>query len=294
MRNGDSGPVRLAVILASYNRREKTLSCIQSITAQALALSGVGESHHIILADDGSTDGTPEAVLAAYPNVQVIRGDGSLFWCRSMHLAQAAAVTRGCEFLLWLNDDTRLEPDALERAFSWEEQLGKREEKPCVIVGGLIDPVTGNTTYGGMVRTSWWRRTNLTIISPGLQAIPVQSMNGNFVLLPSVIINAVGNLDPRFEHAMGDMDYGLRVSKSGFGIWLLPGYVGTCPRNSTKGTFADRSMSLAKRWKHILSPKGLPVRSWLLFTRRHGGLAWPLYWLWPYVRVVLSSLLPQR
>lgn len=40
-------------------------------------------------------------------------------------------------------------------------------------------------------------------------------MNGNCVFIPSEIVNAIGNLDPIFSHAMGDIDYGLRAQKKG-------------------------------------------------------------------------------
>ena len=40
--------------------------------------------------------------------------------------------------------------------------------------------------------------------------------------------------------------------------------------------------------------KGLPWRSWLTLTRRHGGLFWPLHFASPYVKVMLQSALRKR
>lgn len=291
MRVGESKPAKLAVALASYNRKEKTLACIQAVSSQAHALPGVGESLHIVLVDDGSTDGTADAVAAAFPYVQMIRGNGSLFWCRSMHIAQAAAMSRGCEYLLWLNDDTDLAPDALKRAFECADSLKLTGKDPCVVIGSMCDPSTGNVTYGGMVRNFWWQRTNLLIVSPRNEPQCVLTMNGNFVLIPSEILNVVGNLDSRYQHAMGDLDYGLRIIEAGYDIWVMPGFAGYCRRNSIINTFNDKALSLKQRWKNILSPKGLPVRSWAIFTKKHAGILWPLYFLWPYVRVVVSSLI---
>jgi GT2 family glycosyltransferase len=116
-------------------------------------------------------------------------------------------------------------------------------------------------------------------------------MNGNCVLIPHEVLTAVGNLDERFEHAMGDMDYGLRVTKAGFPMWVAPGHVGRCRRNPAKDTYLDAAAPLSKRMKHLLSRKGLPVRSWFVFTRRHAGPLWPLYWAWPYLKVVLLAAL---
>lgn len=284
----------LAVALACYNRREKTLACIASLYAQTGDGVGVMQSMRVILVDDGSTDGTAEAVATRFPEVEIIRGNGSLFWCRAMHMAQAAAMQSGCRYLLWLNDDTELAPDSLSRLLRTEQWSRNTTGMPAVVVGSLSDPDTGQTTYGGMVRAHWWQRTNLKIATPGNEPLSAVSMNGNCVLIPREVLDSVGNFDPQFEHAMGDMDYGFRVVRAGFPIWIMPGYVGMCKRNPSRGTYVDRTLSLPQRWRHILSPKGLPPHSLYVFARRHAGPLWPFYWAWPYVRVVLSAAIHGR
>jgi GT2 family glycosyltransferase len=99
----------------------------------------------------------------------------------------------------------------------------------------------------------------------------------------------VGNLDPTFEHAMGDTDYALRARRAGVRAYVAPGIAGYCSVNPLKGSYFDRSLPLHRRWQLIRSRKGLPVRSWLRFTRRHGGWLWPIYFAWPYAKVVLTS-----
>jgi GT2 family glycosyltransferase len=111
-------------------------------------------------------------------------------------------------------------------------------------------------------------------------------MNGNCVLVPHEIAQVVGNLEAGFAHAMGDTDYGLRTRKAGFKLWISSSFVGTCETNSAKGAFNDPALPLSLRWDRMMQPKGLPLASWWLFTSRHGGLLWPLYFVWPYLRVV--------
>jgi GT2 family glycosyltransferase len=113
-------------------------------------------------------------------------------------------------------------------------------------------------------------------------------MNGNCVLIPSAVANIVGNLEPAFVHAMGDIDYGLRVGQAGFPIMVLPGFIGVCAHNSIDNTFMDMRLSLGERWKKIMSLKGLPPSQWYVLTRRHAGLLWPLLFVWPYVKVLFS------
>jgi glycosyltransferase involved in cell wall biosynthesis len=83
-------------------------------------------SLHVILVDDGSTDGTSAAVLAEFSNVEILHGDGSLFWNRGMHWAFDHALKTGYDAYLWLNDDTILFKDALINLANTYEELSNR------------------------------------------------------------------------------------------------------------------------------------------------------------------------
>lgn len=283
--------ISLAVLMTCYNRREKTVACLKSLFANS-ALDEI--LVHAFLVDDGSTDGTSEAVAAQFPDVTVIRHSGNLFWNRGMHMAFNAALSNGFDYYLWLNDDTILNYDALSHLIQTEKEISGIVGREVIVVGSLCDSITGKLTYGGMERPVWWKRTNLKIVEPDAKPIECDTMNGNCVLIPRNVAADVGNLDPRFEHAMGDMDYGLRARMLGHAVWISAGYVGTCSRNFEEGTFKDTNLPLRNRWKMILSTKGLPIKSWRIFTRRHAGPLWPAFWLWPYMRVILSSFKQRR
>jgi len=278
----------VAVLITSHNRREKTLACLAALFANLLP---EGVSFHVIMVDDGSTDGTSEAVFTTYPSTEVIRGDGGLYWNQGMHMAFARAMTQGFDYYLWLNDDTLLHPDALRRLLSLSDQLHKQYGVPVIVVGSTEDPTTGCITYGGQKAVSRLRRFAYRKVWHATEPIECETMNGNIVLIPKTIACAVGNLDPQYEHAMGDIDYALRARQFGYRLFVAPGFLGYCTNNPLAGSYQDRQLPLRIRWKKILNQKGLPVRSWLHFTRRHGGLLWPLYFLWPYSKLLISGLL---
>ncbi|NDP47670.1 MAG: glycosyltransferase family 2 protein [Sulfuriferula multivorans] len=278
----------LAVIMTAFNRKAKTLAALQAL-ASNVELDDVDLT--VVLVDDGSTDGTAEAVAQAFPWVQVTHGDGSLFWCRGMHRAFELAMHSGYDYYLWLNDDTILYPDAVSRMIRCHVDIYKRLAKQVIVVGSTVDDQTGKLTYGGELRPSRWRPTTLTRVVPGDVAQKCDSMNGNFVLIPAEAAKKVGNLDPAFEHAMGDTDYALRAGRVGVDLWVAPGVFGTCGHNSVAGTYLDTSLSFSRRWKHFLSRKGLPWRSWMIFTRRHAGPAWLLFFAVPYVKQFVRGLL---
>lgn len=287
MKTVSSNAVSLIVVMTSFNRRAATLS---GLARYELAARQAGVEPNAVLMDDGSTDGTAAAVREQYPWVEVMVGDGSLFWNRGMHHAQARAMKRDADHLLWLNDDTDLLPDSIARLLETECALRTKHGQPVVVVGSTADRKTGRLTYGGYIAPKRWKPFSYQRVWHETESVECHAINGNVVLIPMRIAQAVGNLDPVFEHAMGDTDYALRTRAKGFCVFVAPGLVGYCSNNPSSGTYLDTSLPLSTRWKRMMSRKGLPPRSWGHFTRRHGGPAWPVYFLWPYIKLITSPV----
>jgi GT2 family glycosyltransferase len=276
---------KIATLITCHNRKATTIACLEALFKNHLP---EGYSLDVFLVDDGSTDGTEHAVREGYPQVAIIKGDGNLFWNRGMHLAFAAAMEKGFDYYLWLNDDTFLFPYAIEdllqtRLTGWFENV--------IVAGATCDPVTGAYTYGGIRHSGRKFRPFLcdcVYCNDSPQELDV--MNGNVVLLPDSIAKKLGNLDPVFEHAMGDTDYSMRARKLGIKILLTSGYIGHCSRNEIKDTCRDKSLSLKGRLNHALSRKGLPWRSWLTMCRRHGGWLWPIHFILGYIKIIIGRV----
>jgi GT2 family glycosyltransferase len=277
----------LCVLLACFNRREKTLACLSALLASERIDS---LQLHVLLVDDASTDGTAAAVNAQFPSVHVLRTAGNLFWCRSMHQAVQQALLAGHHQLLWLNDDVLLDRDAVARLLDCHNALLRSPAQALIVVGSTRDPAGQGITYGGERRRAGLNPLSLAPVEPTDQAQALDTFNGNLVLVNRAALALVGNLDPRFEHAMGDTDYGLRANRLGVGCWLAPGSHGVCSHNPAQGTYRDTSLPWRRRWQLIRSRKGLPVQSWWVFTRRHAGYLWPLLFAWPYLRLLLAAL----
>ena len=276
--------VRIAVLLACHNRRDSTLNCLSALHACVLPSATIFD---VFLVDDGSTDGTAAAVLQAFPRVNVIAGDGTLFWNRGMRLAFEIASRVAYDFYLWLNDDVFLDPDALVRLIDAGRVVSETTGRSGIIVGSTRDPVSGVNNYGGLKRTSVWRPMRFELVPPSSRPVECDTINGNCVLISAEIAGAVGNLDTSFRHAMGDIDYGLRSRQQGIASWVAPGFVGTCPTHDPPAAMATKRPLMA-RMRQIAGPKQLPPKSWATLVKRHAGPAWPVYWANPYVRALLD------
>lgn len=281
---------RVVAILTTFNRRELTLACLDRLL---VAARQAAIELSIIVVDDASTDGTPQAVRQRFPSVHLVAGGGELFWNRGMHKGMALAMEQPADFLLWLNDDTLLQHDALSRLLHESGQLHARTGREVLLAGATCDG-QGRVTYGGSASRGGLRRFQYRRVWNAAEPVECDVINGNCVLIPSVLAKAVGNLDPAFEHAMGDTDYSLRARAAGFPVYVASGFVGECSHNPTAATFHDTSMTLAVRWRMMTSRKGLPPKSYAHFMRRHGGIIWPLYFAWPYLRLIATAWLPRR
>lgn len=284
------GTDRIAVLMTSFNRRKLTLSCLVSLFRQEdvedIKLT-------VFLVDDGCTDGTGDAVRTQFPQVRVLQGDGTLFWNGGMRLAFDAAMTEGFDGYVLLNDDSVLYDDAVQRVVACARaQLAIG--RAAIVVGSTRSPLTGERTYGGFVKRTrglalWFD----PVIPHSSEPLACDTMNGNVVFIPAQIAAVTGNLEERFRHHFGDIDYGLRAKRAGFQVVVAPGYAGECSQNTTAGSWRDASVPIAKRWKILLSSKHLLVREWLLFTRRHYGWRWIHYAASPYLKTIASGLLPR-
>ena len=268
-------PVTVVAILACHNRRSRTLDCLRSLFAQEL--NGVDLS--AVLVDDGSTDGTGEAVRRAFAAVSVLAADGRRYWARAMALAEREALSRSPDYVLWLNDDVVLDPRALSTLLG----LSVAEGGSAIVVGALREPLTGAVTYSG-VRRRDWHPLRLEPVEPGDGPVLVETFNGNVVLVPAEVACALGGIDDGFAHALADFDYGLRAGRLGYVSILAPSVVGTCTRDGKERPWLDAARPSDERIRLLLGPKGVHPGSTARYLRRHGGRAWPLFWAASYLK----------
>ncbi len=267
----------LAVLLTVHNRRDKTLKCLSILFRQIIP---VGIVLDVFLTDDGSTDGTTEAVLEQFPKVHIIKGDGNLYWNRGMYVAWKAAVDyNDYDFYLWLNDDTYLYDDAIKYMLDTNLAQGRKS----IIVGATCsatDP--NNTTYGGFVG-----KTKLQVNGSTQKVL---AFNGNVVLIPKSVYKILGTNDPYFRHSFGDNDYGLRAKKAGISCYLTAKHVGICEEHERMIKCFDSAIPLGKRLKHFYSPLGMNPFEFFHMEKRSNGYPKAL---WVFMSTHLRVLFPK-
>lgn len=268
----------IAVLLTCHNRKGETLRCLQALFAQQ-GLE-VYYTIEVFLVDDASADGTSEAVKTQFPAVNVISGNGNLYWNRGMHLAwETASKAKDFDYYLWLNDDTFLTKEVFYTLLN--------QTFDNAIVCGTTQSIENNSiTYGG------FKKNPDRLITPDGTFQKCDYCNGNFVLIPREVFRLVGNLDPVFHHAVGDFDYSLRAKKMGVKLFVAPNFIGYCESHSEVPRWLSTSLDLRTRLKSLYSASsGCYPPQFFIFDKRHNGFFIAcLHYFTIHLRAIVPSL----
>lgn len=230
--------MNIAVLIVCHNRRDTTLTCIaRFFSSVEMAVECTAK---VFLVDDGSSDGTADSVRRCFPNVNLIEGDGNLFWAKGMNLAWRKSVERNdWDAYLWMNDDTELECDALKKLLA----VNGGEK---IVVGNLVNK-KGEIVYG--------------MRDGGL-------FTGNCILVPRKVYERIGMICGEYSHAWADSDYAMLAKRAGIEV-VSAGVVGKAEWHSNRPSL--KGLSLLERFRMLRNPKGWNLHDLWLYRRRNWG-----------------------
>ena len=274
--------MEIAAILTCYNRKEKTLTCLQRLFDSADVYNADKEEENIIsisvfMTDDACTDGTADAVRKQFADKQItiVLGDGSCYWAGGMRLAWRKAIDSSKEnqyaFYLLLNDDTEMMDNAFSELFACHRYALQQYGIPGIYSG--ITCQHGNpekVTYSGDVFISS-AKTKQVRLGPSSTPQMVDTTNANILMVAPQVVDSIGIFYEGYIHGSADYDYCMQVRKNGFPALITANVCGECEYDHlADGEVARRlsEMTLAERIKYVSVPTHSDY-DYLLYVKRN-------------------------
>lgn len=209
---------RVDVITLTWNQRQDILDCLASLDRLTYP------NYRIIVVDNGSTDGTAEAVRALYPDVELIVNPRNLGFQGGFNAGLRCALETGADFAFVMNNDTLVQPDILDELIKYAQPADVGMLSPKIYyfaepdriwtVGGDRHPITFEMVNKGenqMDRGQWD------------QVIERDYLIGCAMLLKRSLLEEIGLFDVGYHPIYyEDADLCMRARQAGYRLLMVP------------------------------------------------------------------------
>jgi GT2 family glycosyltransferase len=279
---------KISVVILNYNGQQWLARCFESLERQTFF-----SQIEVILSDNKSSDGSDQFAaqwLGRTGKGRVVQNGANLYYCAANNNGAAAATGK---YLLFLNNDTWLEPDCLEQLYQETEAHQADGAAPLVLnyddntfqtMGGDGLDIFGFTTGLGPCTT-----TTEAFISPGCS-----------LFISAAMFRKTGGFDPKLLIYADETDLSWRVWISGGKLVAVPSarlhHRGAAVVNpagdtkvvelrttDTKRFLANRNglLFLLKDGQHVLLLLAIPHFIWLTAESLVG---WAVTRRWSFFR----------
>ncbi|HEV3026835.1 MAG TPA: glycosyltransferase family 2 protein, partial [Planctomycetota bacterium] len=211
-------PPAVSVIIVNFNGGEFTPACLESIPAGT----------ETIVVDNGSKDGSPEAIAEKYPSVQLLRNPANFGFARAVN--QGIAVSSG-RYLCLLNNDARLSPDTLSTLAAY---LDAHPDVGMAAPQLLHEDGRKQHSFDNFpsLATAFLNKSLLRLFAPGkypskkqdiTEPRDVESVIGACMMVRRDVIDRIGPLDERYFLFLEETDWCLRCRRAGYRVVFVPG-----------------------------------------------------------------------
>lgn len=274
---------QLAVVTVTYWSGDYLATFLRSLA------NATSADPPVVIADNGSEDGAPEAAERDYPNVTLLRTGGNIGYGGAINRA-VAELDDSIDFVVIANPDVEWTPGAIDElvaaAARWPRAgaLGPliREPDGSVYPSARRVPDlvsgTGHAVFGSVWKSNPWTAAYRADDVPPSER-PVGWLSGSCLLVRRNAFDSIDGFDSRYFMYMEDVDFGDRLGRSGWLNVYVPGAEVVHTKGHTAGKNpekmlpahhqsayrfqADRNPGLLRAPVRLALRVGLGARSWL-------------------------------
>ena len=259
----------LKIIIVNWNLKQDTIACLESL------LQAGAVPDHIILVDNGSQDGTIEAIISHFPEkFQYIKNEENLGFVIGSNQGISLALQQGAKWILLLNNDTIVAPDFMEQLAAAQIQ-GKQYSVLSPLIFSFDQPdriwFSGDFLIPGtLITRNPYKGKKISKEMPDL--LPTDFASGCAMLVHSPVFEQVGLLNPSLIMYGEEVDFCWRARQLGYKI--------AC---STKATIWHKVSTSAK--KDQPNSRYLKSRNQIRFYRNYSkGIQIPIMFLFSIIK----------
>lgn len=241
--------MKVFVLAPIYNRKETTLNFLKSFSNQTY------KDYQMVIIDDGSTDGSSEAILAEFPKTIILKGDGNLWWTRSMNkgLEYILSVAEDNDYVLAINDDVTVKNNYIEKL------VFTSKENEDAIVGSIYRDIENeDIIYDSGVKIDWKRYIYYQVKydkdKKFIDDVDTLATRGTLILIK--IVKDIGIFERKLRHYGADYEYFFRAKKFGHKlVFSCEAAVYGVEKNSLNSDNDSRIRPFFTVWKKVFGIK---------------------------------------
>jgi len=212
---------RVCTVVLSWNRRGETIACLESLLRSSYP------ALEVICVDNGSSDGSADAVEASCPSVRLVRLPENRGFAGGMNTGIRAALDRGAEYVLVLNNDM-----LVDRGFVQPLVNAAQDPRVAAVCSQILFADHPDRIWYGGARFRRRRghhgrhlRYGRPRLGPDVAPYPTDRACGGAMLMSRSILERIGLFDESLFAYAEDVEWSLRARAEGLAVLVVPASV---------------------------------------------------------------------
>lgn len=219
--------VKLSIVILCWNDRRVIVECLRSICSRTHSIE-----FEVIVSDNGSTDGSPELIRDAFPQIRVIKNNANLRFSKGNNVGIQASIG---EYILILNPDTIIHEGSLDRWIEFAERHPEAGGFGCRVLN-LDGSYQSSARPFPTIWRGWLAALRLGILGYVSDAFISEEYiqwkgdterlidwhSGCCLMVRSDLLKRLGGFDEQFQYYYEDVDLCHRIWDANYPIVFTP------------------------------------------------------------------------